>query len=192
MKIPPTGDAVPRRFNWITHWVGRLYLQLQGWRIEGELPNLPKFVLTVAPHTSNWDFLYGMAYVYATALRMSVVGKHTLFWWPLGVYLRWAGVIPLDRTARRNFVAQMVDEFSRREKMVLAITPEGTRKKVKTWRTGFYYIALGAEVPIVMLFIDYGRKVVGIGPVVTPTGDIEADMEIIQGFYQTITGKFPH
>jgi len=119
------------------------------------------------------------------------MGKHTLFRPPLGILLKWFGGVPIDRTASHDVVAQSVELFRRSEKLILAVPPEGTRKKVRSWKTGFYYIASGAEVPIAMGFIDYQRKASGIGPLLIPGGDIESDMRVIREFYADIKGKYP-
>jgi 1-acyl-sn-glycerol-3-phosphate acyltransferase len=161
-----------------------------GWRVEGQLPNIPKFV-AIATHTSNWDFIVMLLLAFALRTNISTLGKDSLFRWPFGVFFRWCGIIPIDRTKSTNVVDTMIDVFRKSEKLILVITPEGTRKKVRDWKTGFYYIAQGAHVPIVLAFIDYRRKTAGIGPVITPTGDIEADIELIKSFYANVSGKFP-
>ncbi|MBN1573350.1 MAG: lysophospholipid acyltransferase family protein [Deltaproteobacteria bacterium] len=161
-----------------------------GWRVEGRLPNIPKFV-AIATHTSNWDFLVMLFLAFALRTNISTLGKDSLFRWPFGVFFRWCGCIPVDRSKSSNVVEAMIQVFGNSEKLILVITPEGTRKKVKYWKTGFYYIAQGAQVPIVLAFIDYRRKTAGIGLVITPTGDIEADIELIKSFYANVSGKFP-
>lgn len=161
-----------------------------GWRVEGRLPNIPKFV-AIATHTSNWDFPVMLLLAFALRSNISTFGKDSLFRWPFGVFFRWCGCIPIDRSKSTNVVETMIQVFGNSEKLILVITPEGTRKKVKSWKTGFYYIAQGAHVPIVLAFIDYRRKVAGIGPVITPTGNIEADIEIIKSFYANVSEKFP-
>jgi len=161
-----------------------------GWRVEGRLPNIPKFV-AIATHTSNWDFPVMLLLAFALRTNISTLGKDSLFRWPFGVFFRWCGCIPVNRSKSSNVVETMIQVFGNSEKLILVITPEGTRKKVKDWKTGFYYIAHGAHVPIVLAFIDYRRKAAGIGPVITPTGDIKADIEIIKSFYANVSGKFP-
>ena len=127
---------------------------------------------------------------FALRINISTLGKDSLFRWPFGVFFRWCGCIPIDRTKSTNVVETMIQVFGESEELILVITPEGTRKKVRYWKTGFYYIAQGAHVPIVLAFIDYRRKAGGIGPVITPTGDIEADIETIRSFYANVSGKF--
>lgn len=148
-------------------------------------------MLIGAPHTSNWDFFYFLLMVYAAGLKLHFVGKESLFRWPVGIVMRWLGGIPVDRRSSNNFVKQMVAVYDQHEQLVITIAPEGTRGKTDTWRTGFYYIALGAGVPIALGYIDYRRKVVGIGPTLTPSGDIQADFERIKNFYAQKTGRYP-
>lgn len=186
------GDAIPKRNSKILPFIGKSVLNIFGWQTEGDLPNLPKFVVVGAPHTSNWDFVYAMAFIFATDLKMYWMGKHTLFKSPYGSLMRKLGGIAIDRRAPRGTVEQMVDIFNQQEQLILLIPPEGTRKKVESWKTGFYHIAQGANVPILLAYLDYRRKVVGFGPTLTPTGDMAADMAHIQSFYQDIPGKYPH
>ena len=161
--------------------------------MEGEIPNLPKFVIIGAPHTSNWDFPVAMSLVLALGLDAHWIGKHTLFRWPFGGLMRWFGGMPVVRSERGGVVAQVIDIFKGRERMVFGLSPEGTRKRVDQWKTGFYHIALGAGVPIVPGYFDYPRKVIGFGPPLMPSGDIEADISTLQAFYTpyTRTGKNP-
>jgi len=167
------------------------FLKIFGWRLEGRLPDVDKMVVIAAPHTSNWDLPVLLSLGFALRAKANWLGKHSLFRRPLGFLFRWMGGIPVYRSASHNMVAQSVETFRNSEKLILAIPPEGTRGKVSHWKTGFYYIALGAEIPISMGFIDYKRKVVGVGPTLYPTGDIEADMELIRNFYATVTAKYP-
>jgi len=189
--IPALGDALPRRGNRASRGIARLILSLLGWRIRGALPNLPRMVLIGAPHTSNWDFVVAMATAYALGVRVSWVGKIELFRPPLGMLFRWLGGVPVDRSASSGFVEQMVAEFRRRRQFVLALAPEGTRRAVTTWRTGFYYIAAGAGVPIVLVTFDSGRRLLHLGPALTPSGDITADMARIRSLYAGILGSGP-
>ena len=192
MPTSPPGNAVPKRNSKILPFIGNSVLRMFNWKTEGEIPNLPKFVVVGAPHTSNWDFVYAMAYIFSTDLKAYWMGKHTLFKQPYGGFMRKLGGISIDRRAPRGTVEQMVDIFNAHDKLVLLIPPEGTRKKVEAWKTGFYHIAHGANVPIVLAYLDYKRKVVGIGSTLTPSGDVAADMERIQTFYRDIPGKYPH
>ena len=165
-------------------------LKSVGWKVEGRLPEIPKYVLIGAPHTSNWDFPFAMLTKWALGFKFNWIGKDSLFRWPLGGLMRRLGGIPVNRRIRTRFIDQMISAYNEREKLVIVITPEGTRSKTEHWKTGFYYIALGAHVPIVMGYIDYERKVVGIGPIFHPSGDIAADIKKIAEFYADKKGKF--
>jgi 1-acyl-sn-glycerol-3-phosphate acyltransferase len=167
-------------------------LRLLGWRIEMDLPAESKYVLVVAPHTSNWDFAIGIMTAWAIGLpKPRWIGKHTLFKPPFGwIMYQWGG-IPVDRSRSQKLVEQVAEHFAREDVFLLALAPEGTRRRTEFWRSGFYYIALSAQVPIVLAFLDFRRKVVGTGPVIRPTGNLEADFEIIREFYSTVQGKYP-
>ena len=173
------------------HWLANMVLKLFGWRAEGSLGGQPKCVLIVAPHTSNWDFPVMLLLAVALRLKVTWMGKHTLFRPPFGWIMRRLGGLPIDRGARHNMVEQAVESFRTHDRMVLAILPEGTRKRTPFWKSGFYHIAVGAHVPIALGFADYRRKVGGIGGVIVPSGDVDADMAIIRDFYSGIIGKRP-
>jgi 1-acyl-sn-glycerol-3-phosphate acyltransferase len=171
--------------------LSKFYLKLIGWRKVGRLPEFPRYVLIAAPHTSNWDAPISLAIVFAMRIKACWLVKHTAFRWPFRGLLGWLGAIPIDRTKSTDVVTQMVEELKKRAELVLMLSPEGTRKKVTRWKTGFYHIARGAGVPLVLAFLDYARKEGGLGPTVYPTGNLQADMAEILGFYATITGKHP-
>ena len=181
--IAPLSDAIPRRGTWLSRACGRGVLALLGWRVTGAFPDEPKIVMIGAPHTSNWDFVVALAAAFSLRLGFSWVGKHLLFRPPVRWFFRWLGGIPVDRRASHGFVQQMVDEFERRTQFLLAIAPEGTRKAVDRWKTGFYHIAVGARVPILVVTFDNARKTIHIGPTLTPSGDLAADMDRILGLY---------
>jgi len=168
-----------------------LVLKIFGWRRSGRLPEIPKYVMIAAPHTSNWDFPITLAIVFAFKMRLNWLGKEAIFRWPFGTFFKWLGGIPVNRSKSGDVVAQTIQAFKEKAIMVMMLAPEGTRKKVKYWKTGFYHIANGANVPIVLGFLDYVRKVGGIGPSLIPTGNIESDMAKIRAFYDTISGKSP-
>src|SRR5262245_13591083 len=172
-------------------WLANTLLKVFGWRAERDLTDLPKCVLVVAPHTSNWDFPVMLALATALRIKATWMGKHTLFRPPLGWIMRWLGGLPINRSARNNVVEQAIQSFRKRDRLVLAILPEGTRKRTSYWKSGFYHIAVGAQVPIALGYADYRRKVGGIGPVFMPSGDVEADMALIRDFYSGMTGKRP-
>ena len=166
-------------------------LTLLGWRLEPNFPAYPQYMLIFAHHTSNWDFPLGLLAAFAMGFWPQWVGKDSLFRWPLGGIMRWLGGVPVIRAARLNFVDQIVTLFQQQPNLIIAVAPEGTRRKTDHWKTGFYYIAQGAGVPIVTSYLDYKRKIGGIGPVFMPTGDIAADLARIAEFYQGITGRHP-
>jgi len=157
----------------------------------GAFPDSPKFIMVGAPHTSNWDFFYAMLFKYASGLHFKWIGKASLFKPPFGSLFLRLGGIPVWRDKKSNFVAQISDLFDRSEQLVIAISPEGTRQQTAYWKSGFYYMAVGARVPIVLGFVDYARKQVGLGPELHPTGDIQADFKQIQAFYSDKRGAHP-
>jgi 1-acyl-sn-glycerol-3-phosphate acyltransferase len=168
-----------------------LYLKLTGWKKEGQAPIHDKYIVIAAPHTSNWDFPISLAILLSFKIKPYWMGKAGMFRWPFGLFFRLLGGIPIDRSKSNNAVEQSIEAIKRKMKMVLVISPEGTRKKVAYWKTGFYHIAHGARVPIALGFLDYGRKAGGFGQVFNTTGNIEADMRVIQFFYKGITAKYP-
>ncbi len=178
----------------LMRWLAQLGLRLSGWRIEGDMAAvaaLPKAVVIGAPHTSNWDFPLMLAVAFSSGLEFHWMGKHTLFSWPFGAVMRWLGGIAIDRRTSNNTVSQMVTAFNGVDRMLVVIPPEGTRSRVARWKTGFYHIAHQAQVPIVLGFIDGGRKVVGFGPVMQPTGEVERDIADIRAFYRDMVGICP-
>lgn len=175
----------------LKYWIGQFFLWMTGFEIEGERPAERSYVLIAAPHTTNWDLPVMLGLSYVLGVKLSFLAKHTIFEGPFGWFFRWLGGIPVDRRARHNAVEQAVAAVKANPDTVLAISPEGTRKYTEYWKTGFYYIAQGAEVPIAMGYIDYSRRKGGIGPMIHPTGDIRADMDKLRAFYAPIQGKFP-
>jgi len=164
---------------------------LTGWKFEGSVPDEPKFVIIVAPHTSNWDFPLGVMALFSLGFRVSFLGKHTIFRWPFGIFVRWLGGIPVERSIKRDRVTESIAAFNAAEKLILAIAPEGTRKLVPRWKSGFYHVADGARVPIVPVVFDFGRKVVGICPPFFTTGDMEADMPVIKQHFAGAVARHP-
>jgi 1-acyl-sn-glycerol-3-phosphate acyltransferase len=174
-----------------SYWVGRLWLRLFGWEVRGEAPTHSKFVLIAAPHTSNWDFPFMLATAYVMRVRISWLGKHTLFTPPWGWLIRKLGGIPVDRRASHSLVMQMAKRFHSTNDLVLAIPPEGTRSKVSVWKSGFYHIAAESGVPIGLGYLDYSRKLSGLGMFVMPSGNVREDMNKIRGFYRDVRGRYP-
>ena len=173
----------------MTRTLGRVLMTLAGWRFEGAFPDLPKFVIIVAPHTSNWDFLVGMRAVFALGLRASFIAKHTLFRGPAGAWLRHMGGIAVERAAPHGVVDQVVRRFREREGFLVALTPSGTRRSGAAWRMGFYHFALGASVPIVPVAFDYAARVIRIGAPLGLGGDPERDLEPLRRFYSGVQGS---
>ena len=191
LNVPALGPAPPRRGNRFTAWIAMMCFWMTGWRFEGTVPNLPKFIIIAAPHTSNWDFVLTVGALFAIGIHVSFMVKHTLFWWPMGAYLRWSGGLPIDRRAPRGAVEEAVAAFRSRDKLVLGITPEGTRARVERWKTGFYHIAVAAAVPLLPLAFDYEHKMIRLGLPLMPTGNKEVEMAELRSFYAGIKGKYP-
>ena len=172
----------------IFHYVARLGMRLIGWRVDGSLPDIPKFVLIGAPHTSNWDFVLFLGLVFSLRANVRFMGKAELFRWPIGSFFRYCGGIPVDRSKSTGLVDQMVAVCNNSKNFILTITPEGTRHHVTEWKRGFYHIAKGAGIPIVLGVVDGKNKTVRIGQVFHPTGDMEADLKTIKDFFTGVVG----
>ena len=192
INFTPLGDNIPQRNNGFSQRCGQLYLAMTGWRFQSTLPNLKKFIVIIVPHSSNWDFMVGAGVIFSLDIKVSFMAKHTLFWQPFGTYLRWIGGVPIDRRAAHGSVGEAVEHFKRNDKFILAITPEGTRGKVKRWKSGFYHIACAANVPIVPIAFDFGPKVIKLGDAFEPTGDKEGDFQILAKFFEGVQGKNPN
>ena len=172
------------------HHVARLLLRARGWHLEGGAPPLSRYVIIAAPHTSNWDLPLTLTVAFALRLKIYWLGKAQIFRPPFRGFFRWLGGIPIDRSRSNDTVAQAVEMLDRSRDLVLLIPPEGSRRRVRYWKTGFYWVAHGAKVPIALGFLDYGRKRTGIGPLLDPSGDIEADMVTIRAYYAGVRGKY--
>ena len=166
-----------------------LLLKMLGWKREGSVRGTERCVVIAAPHTSNWDFFYTLLIAFAFRKKMYWMGKNTLFKKPFGPLVRWMGGIPVDREKASNLVEETIRCFRENRELCIVIAPEGTRGRVSYWKTGFYRIASGAEVPILPAYLDYKKKVGGFGGLIYTTGDIEADMIRIREFYSGKTGK---
>jgi 1-acyl-sn-glycerol-3-phosphate acyltransferase len=191
MYVPELGPNVPSRGNAFSRWLGRTALAISGWHFEGTMPDLPKFVAIVAPHTSNWDFFVGVGAIFSLGIRISFLGKDSIFRGPAGLIMRWLGGIAVDRSVSRDRVAEMIDVFGSRERLVIGVTPEGTRKKVADWKTGFYHVAKGANVPILPVAFDYSRKTIVFFPPFKPTGEARADIESLKALYRPAMARHP-
>jgi 1-acyl-sn-glycerol-3-phosphate acyltransferase len=162
-----------------------------GWRVTGEFPTAPKAVLIVAPHTSNWDFWLCMPAMFAAGLRITWIAKHTLFFFPAAPILRWLGGEPVDRRVRADTVQQAIDRFGAREQFYLGIAPEGTRKRVDAWKTGFWHIARGAGVPIIPIALDWSTREIRITAAFQPTADEVADLAVLRGRFAAAMARRP-
>lgn len=174
--------------------VGRLsraVLHASGWRLIMTVPAIERAVIVFYPHTSNWDFVIGLLARFALGVPVTWAGKDNLFRWPFARMWMAMGGIPVNRREHTGFVAQMAAEFAQRTRMLLAIAPEGTRKRTGYWKSGAYRVALAAEVPLVLAFIDFGRREVGVGAMLKPTGDVGVDFDALRAFYSTKTGRHP-
>jgi 1-acyl-sn-glycerol-3-phosphate acyltransferase len=170
-------------------WLCAGILAVCGWKIHGDWPPLDRAVVVAAPHTSNWDAFYMLAAAAYFRITLRWMGKESLTRGPFGGLVRAMGCVPVDRSARNDLVRAMSDEFAARKRMLLAIPPEGTRSLTRGWKTGFYYIAFQARVPLILSVLDYGTKTIRIAGVFHPTGDYEADILAIGEYYRGATGK---
>lgn len=172
--------------------ISKFALNLFGWNTSGSLPQgVDKAILIVAPHTSNWDFIIGRLTFWASKVRIRVLIKKEVFFFPFGPLLRSMGAVPVARGKKNNMVDEVAHLLNTHDKLVVVITPEGTRQLSRKWKKGFYLIAMEAKVPIALAFIDYKSKTGGVGPLFTPTGDYEKDMQYIQEFYKSKTARHP-
>ena len=171
--------------------IAQLILSMLGWQLDDQLPREKKYVITGAFHTSNWDFPLGILAMWALGLKANWVGKHTLFRGPLGPVFKVMGGIPVDRTIHTGFIHRVAELYKTHDRMALTIAAEGTRSKTEHWKTGFYFIALEAGVPIALGYLDYSSKRLGVGATIYPTGDIRKDFETIREFYSDKAGLRP-
>ena len=169
-----------------------LILKLGGWKVVNVAPATGSYLIIAAPHTSNWDFPLGIAIAFHLRLKVYFIAKHTLFNGFAGPIMRWLGGVPLNRGASKNFVGASVEIYANSENLILAIAPEGTRSSVERWKTGFYHMAKGANVPLALAYFDFSKRVGGIGKMLNTTSDIAADMQAIADFYEPVMGKYPN
>ena len=168
-----------------------IILKVAGWSVKVTVPDYPKVIICVAPHTSNWDFILGKLAYWAVGRKAGFMMKESWFFFPLGCLFRAIGGIPVPRNGKSSLVESVIETFNRSKRMALAITPEGTRSRTSRWHTGFLRIALGAHVPIVLGAIDFSHKEILIEKEFSPTTDIDADMRLIKRYYSQFTGKHP-
>jgi len=182
----------PKRHSPTGRFLGRLLLKLfGGWKISGELPAEPKLVLAVAPHTANKDFFIGIAAVLALDIKVAFLGKHSIFVWPVRGLLQRLGGIAVDRRAAHGVVGQVVQQFDQNDALLLGLAPEGTRKKVTQWKSGFWQIAKQAQVPVALVGLDYASRQVKFGPCLAAGDSFDADMQHYRAFFQQVTARYP-
>jgi 1-acyl-sn-glycerol-3-phosphate acyltransferase len=177
----------------VMRWLSLAYLKLAGWKVEGRLPQEARVsVFIAAPHTSNWDLPFTLMAAFALRLDIYWMGKEEIFKPPFRALMMWLGGVPVRRSQSNNLVAASAQALKDSTRpMQLVVPPEGTRSKVRYWKSGFYHIAQAANVPIILSYLDFGTKSLGLGPVLIPSGDLEADMVKIKAFYAPIRGKNP-
>lgn len=188
--MPASADN-PFGISAFMHGLAKFLFRVTGWKVEGGVHQPPRFVIIAAPHTSNWDAFIMLTAAYIFRVKIQWFVKEAVFFFPLGILVRAFGGIPIDRSKRMNVVGQAVESFQQSGCLILAVPPEATRKRSTSWKTGFYHIARGAQVPIVLGYIDYRRKIAGLGPAFVPTGDIVEDFKVFADFYQHVTPKYP-
>ena len=188
-RFPPAPPNMPQFAPSGAGALCRWLFARSGWRVVGTFPDVPKLVAIAAPHSSNWDVIWGLLVKVGIRLNIRFIGKREAFFWPLGSLLRGFGGIAIDRKHAQYVVRDMAEMFAANEKMWLAIAPEGTRKKVKEWKSGFWRIARAANVPILPVYFHYPEKTVGLGPLIYPSDDLDADMVKIREFYRPWIGK---
>lgn len=182
----------PGRVNIVLHLIGSVLLKLLGWKVESHPPDVPRYVVIVAPHTSNWDFPMALLISWKYRMKGAWLGKASIFNWPLiGWFFSATGGIPVDRSRHHNLVGQAIHEFSVRDNLIFALAPEGTRAKMEYWKSGFYHVACAAGVPVALGYLDFKRKAGGFGPLYACTGNVEQDLAFIRDFYATITPRHP-
>lgn len=184
-------DMAPRWGNAFSRALGRTALRLFGWTLDVHLPAEPKLVICGAPHTSNWDGFFAVSAILALGLRINWFAKDSLFKGPFRGLLIWLGGVPIARDQARGVVDQTTDIFAAKERIYIAVAPEGTRSRAPIWKSGFWQIAVAAGVPIVLVYIDYASRRIGTGPTIRPSGDYQADLAGLQAFYRGITPKNP-
>ena len=173
------------------HVLTKIIMRLTGWRVDGTLPNLPKYVLIGAPHTSSWDFVLFLGIIFTLRANVRFMGKAELFRNPFGWFFYYCGGVPVDRKKSTGLVEQMVEACNKADRFILTIAPEGTRHQVSDWKRGFYHIAKNSGIPIVMAVVDGKKKTVRVGQVFQPTEDAEADMKTIKGYFEGVVGINP-
>lgn len=192
VNVPVVPDNVARRGNAFMSWMMTALMRLTGWRFTGaDFPDRRKFVLIVAPHTSNWDFPVGIMAMYALGIRGTFLGKDTLFKFPLGILMRFLGGFPVDRTSRSDVVTQTTELVERSDRIIIVLSPEGTRKRTPRWRSGFYWIAQKTGMPILPIAFDFSERAIQVFPLFEPTGDQDADMLALRRLFRPEMARYP-
>jgi 1-acyl-sn-glycerol-3-phosphate acyltransferase len=191
INIPHIDNNIPRLGNRFSEWLGKTVLSAMGWSFSGQFPTHRKMVITVAPHTSNWDFVLGLAVAFSLRLKISFFGKHSIFIPPFDRLLKRWGGIPIERSQTHGVVTQMTDKMIEADQMVLCLSPEGTRSKITQWKTGFLHIAHKSNVPVFLVGLDYGKKQVLLGESLMISENIPAEMNKIYQYYANVQAKFP-
>jgi 1-acyl-sn-glycerol-3-phosphate acyltransferase len=190
-SITDNPNSPPKGGNKFTGWLGDSLLSVTCWKFEGELPQHPKLVLAIAPHTSNWDFFLGVSVLFALRIKIRFLGKHSIFVPVVKQLLELIGGIPVDRKSAHGVVGEVVTQFNTQEKMILAVAPEGTRSPKFPWKTGFLAIAHQAKAHVVLIGFDFARKRIVFGPVFLSDGNFDDEMQKVYRFFSTITAKYP-
>ncbi len=191
MELPEVNACIPRRNNRLLQALGRLILKLLGWQVKGNFPEQKKFILAVAPHTSNWDFIIGVAVMFSLDLKINFLGKHSIFIWPFKGLLESIGGIPIFRDSRHGVVDQLVKRCRESEYFVLGIAPEGTRSKTNQWKSGFLHIAHQANIPVVPVSLHFDKKQVILQPAKMISADIDAELIRFKHCFDDACAKNP-
>ena len=192
IRDPSSYRHLPTRGNPFSRWLGRLGMRIfGGWKIVGELPDISKAIIPVAPHTSNWDFFVGLAVKFALGVRLSFLGKHSIFVFPVRRLLIWLGGIPVQRDSAHGIVGQMVEQFGKRNDLLLVLAPEGTRSKVSEWRKGFLHMAQQANIPVIPIAFCFVTRSILISEPMSVGDDIDAALQRIKDFTNQAVGKRP-
>lgn len=186
----PRPGSYPR-CSTAAHLMGRFVIWLFGWKVAGGVPDTNKMIIVAAPHTSNWDLIFLLGAAFTFHLRINWLGKDSLFKTGFGWLMRWTGGIPVDRSKSNNMVASLAEDIGQRDSCAIVIPPAGTRARTEFWKSGFYWVARGAEIPLVCGYLDYAKKEAGLGLCFMPTSDVARDMDRLRDFYGEIVAKFP-
>jgi 1-acyl-sn-glycerol-3-phosphate acyltransferase len=191
VNTPILCNQVPRMGNKFSQWLGTTLLKLMGWRYSGTFPCYSKMILAVAPHTSNWDFVLGLAVAFNLRLKISFFGKHNLFIPPFSYFLRYCGGIPIERSSQHGVVDSMADKMRQAKSMLLCLAPEGTRSPISPWKTGFLHIAHKADVPVFLVAFDYKKKLIEFGPTHNISDNTQHELHRIYLHFEQVQGKYP-